>query len=135
VRQARVFDWSMYASYISVPVLRRGAVLLVPYYFHLFPVVHTVFSIQHYSHSSTTYYNCSTVLEYNTYTMSNDGDEREEGEGEEDEMQPQLADLQNASVPNQLRGIRACKRCGLLKTLDQFIDEGCDNCPFLDMVR
>jgi len=59
-----------------------------------------------------------------------------EGEGEEgdEEVPQQVADLAQAQTPNALRGIRACKRCGLLKTLDQFINEGCENCPFLDMV-
>lgn len=64
--------------------------------------------------------------------------EREEHEGaeeEEEELPQQVADLAQASVPNAMRGIRACKRCGILKTLDQFVNEGCENCPFLDMVR
>tara|TARA_B110001450_G_C17359893_1_gene375075 strand:- start:311 stop:565 length:255 start_codon:yes stop_codon:yes gene_type:complete len=43
---------------------------------------------------------------------------------EESEVPQQVADLAEASVPNALRGIRACKRCGILKTLDQFINEG-----------
>jgi Spt4/RpoE2 zinc finger len=55
-------------------------------------------------------------------------------EGEE-EVPEQIAELAQASVPSSLRGIRACKRCGILKTVDQFINEGCENCPFLDMVR
>jgi hypothetical protein len=40
------------------------------------------------------------------------------------EVPQQVADLAEASVPNAIRGIRACKRCGILKTLDQFINEG-----------
>ena len=66
-----------------------------------------------------------------------DDDDEEEGggEGEEEEQVPQqVAELAQASVPSALRGIRACKRCGLLKTLDQFINEGCENCPFLEMI-
>lgn len=43
---------------------------------------------------------------------------------DESEVPQQVADLAEASVPNALRGIRACKRCGILKTLDQFINEG-----------
>lgn len=54
-------------------------------------------------------------------------------EGEE-EVPEQIAELAQASVPSSLKGIRACKRCGILKTVDQFINEGCENCPFLDMV-
>ena len=56
-------------------------------------------------------------------------------DGEEEDVPPAIADLAQASVPSSLRGIRACKRCGILKTLDQFLNEGCENCPFLDMVR
>ena len=62
-------------------------------------------------------------------------EEPEEGDEEGEELPQQVAELAQAPVPNALRGIRACKRCGLLKTLDQFINEGCENCPFLDMVR
>jgi transcription elongation factor SPT4 len=57
------------------------------------------------------------------------------GGEEEEDMPQQVSDLAQASVPAQIRGIRACKRCGILKTLDQFINDGCENCPFLDMVR
>jgi transcription elongation factor SPT4 len=52
------------------------------------------------------------------------------GEG----LPDQIADLANAQAPSSLRGIRACKVCGILKTLDQFLNEGCENCPFLDIV-
>lgn len=55
-------------------------------------------------------------------------------EEEEETVPQQVADLAQASVPQAMRGIRACKRCGILKTVDQFINEGCENCPFLDMV-
>jgi len=44
-----------------------------------------------------------------------------------------VEELANASVPISLKGVRACMRCGILKTLDQFLEEGCDNCEFLDM--
>mmetsp|Transcript_24943 Transcript_24943/g.54703 ORF Transcript_24943/g.54703 Transcript_24943/m.54703 type:complete len:129 (+) Transcript_24943:114-500(+) len=53
---------------------------------------------------------------------------------EEQDTPQQVLDLAEASVPDSIRGIRACKRCGILKTLDQFINEGCENCPFLDMI-
>lgn len=52
-----------------------------------------------------------------------------------EEVPAQIAELANSAVPSGMRGIRACKRCGILKTLDQFLNEGCENCPFLDMVR
>lgn len=56
-------------------------------------------------------------------------------EAEEEEQLPaQVAELANASVPNNLKTLRACKRCGIIKTQEQFYDDGCENCPFLDMV-
>jgi transcription elongation factor SPT4 len=57
----------------------------------------------------------------------------EEDERYDDEVPQQVADLASASVPLNLKTIRACKRCGLLKTQGQFYDEGCENCPFLEM--
>jgi transcription elongation factor SPT4 len=60
-----------------------------------------------------------------------DEDDMDGGE----EVPQQVADLANALTPSSTKGIRACKRCGLLKTLDQFINEGCENCPFLEMVN
>mmetsp|Transcript_5028 Transcript_5028/g.6505 ORF Transcript_5028/g.6505 Transcript_5028/m.6505 type:complete len:140 (+) Transcript_5028:94-513(+) len=58
-----------------------------------------------------------------------DVDDVEEGE----EVPLPIADLANASAPNHIAGMRACKRCGILKTLNQFLDDGCENCPFFDM--
>lgn len=49
------------------------------------------------------------------------------------EVPQQVADLANAQTPRSLKGLRACKRCGILKTYDQFVDEGCENCMFLEM--
>jgi hypothetical protein len=53
---------------------------------------------------------------------------------QEEEVPQAIAELSQSSAPTSMRGIRACKRCGILKTLDQFLNEGCENCPFLDMV-
>lgn len=37
-----------------------------------------------------------------------------------------------AEPPMELgRALRCCMRCRLLKSFDQFFDQGCDNCPFL----
>jgi Spt4/RpoE2 zinc finger len=67
--------------------------------------------------------------------MSNDNNDREMmGDDEEEELPQQVMELADAPVPTSLKGIRACKRCGLLKTVDQFINEGCENCSFLEMV-
>ena len=60
-------------------------------------------------------------------------DDRDEESGGE-ELPEVVANLIDATVPSELKGIRACKRCGILKTLDQFMTQGCENCPFLDMV-
>ena len=59
---------------------------------------------------------------------------RDEPEEEEEDLPQQITELAQASTPSSLRGIRACKRCGILKTMEQFVNEGCENCPFLDMV-
>ena len=38
------------------------------------------------------------------------------------------------TVPTELRQLRACLVCSLIKTFDQFVRDGCDNCePFLTM--
>ena len=62
-------------------------------------------------------------------------DDRAEEEEEEDAPAQQVVELMNASVPERIKDIRACKRCGLLKTLGQFIEHGCENCPFLNMAE
>ncbi|CAI5482397.1 unnamed protein product [Closterium sp. NIES-64] len=39
-----------------------------------------------------------------------------------------------AEVPTDVgRHLRACLRCSLLKTYDQFYANGCENCPFFEM--
>ena len=52
---------------------------------------------------------------------------------EEEQAAGPIDELAEASPPNDLRNIRACKRCGILKTTEQFYEQGCENCPFLDM--
>jgi transcription elongation factor SPT4 len=69
--------------------------------------------------------------QYNIMSYNDHEDDR--GEEEEDEVPQQVAELAQAVVPSNLRGIRACKRCGLLKTQEQFYEDGCENCPFLDL--
>jgi Transcription elongation factor SPT4 len=60
--------------------------------------------------------------------------EEEDDDDFEQRVPHKVAELARASTPASIRGIRACKRCGILKTLDQFLNEGCENCPFLEMV-
>ena len=38
-----------------------------------------------------------------------------------------------ASVPKSVRNLRACLKCALVKTMDQFVETGCENCPELGM--
>lgn len=45
-------------------------------------------------------------------------------EEQEQELPQQVVDLADASVPDSMREIRACKRCGILKTIAQFLDQG-----------
>ena len=52
---------------------------------------------------------------------------------EEDDVPPSVADLKVASVPDSLKALRACMRCGIIKTVEQFVKDGCENCPFLDL--
>jgi transcription elongation factor SPT4 len=63
------------------------------------------------------------------------GDQLEEdgGAGTAGDVLPQIAELAHAPVPNNIKNVRACKRCGLLKSQEQFYYEGCENCPFLEM--
>ena len=35
---------------------------------------------------------------------------------------------QMANLPSELKGLRACMVCTLVKTMNQFLDQGCDNC-------
>ncbi|OQV23581.1 putative Transcription elongation factor SPT4 [Hypsibius exemplaris] len=32
------------------------------------------------------------------------------------------------AIPNDLRNLRACLLCSLVKSYDQFLEDGCDNC-------
>lgn len=67
--------------------------------------------------------------------MDDDDHRYDDEEDEEGERLPaKVEDLAQASVPTSLKGLRACMRCGIIKTLDQFLEYGCENCPFLDMV-
>jgi hypothetical protein len=41
-----------------------------------------------------------------------------------------------ASMPSELKGLRACMVCSLIKTHTQFLDKGCDNCEsFLSLAE
>ncbi|KAG0449705.1 hypothetical protein HPP92_015855 [Vanilla planifolia] len=41
-----------------------------------------------------------------------------------------------AQIPTSFGNeLRACLRCRLVKTYDQFRESGCENCPFLDMEK
>jgi hypothetical protein len=77
-------------------------------------------------------------MSYNRYG-DYDGEEEDdmEEEVEDDRLRTvprSLVDLAQASVPPHLKALRACKRCGVIKTVEQFMNDGCENCPMLDMV-
>mmetsp|Transcript_24387 Transcript_24387/g.68392 ORF Transcript_24387/g.68392 Transcript_24387/m.68392 type:complete len:116 (+) Transcript_24387:114-461(+) len=36
-------------------------------------------------------------------------------------------------IPTELRDLRSCMICSLVKTAGQFLEDGCDNCPFLGL--
>ncbi|KAL0207677.1 hypothetical protein P9112_012305 [Eukaryota sp. TZLM1-RC] len=36
-------------------------------------------------------------------------------------------------LPKSVKSLKACLWCGLIKTEEQFIDQGCENCTFLHM--
>eukprot|EP01039_Chlorochromonas_danica_P003083 gene3083-3371_t len=38
-----------------------------------------------------------------------------------------------AEIPDEFKALRACLRCGLVKTLTQFHENGCENCIFLQL--
>lgn len=58
----------------------------------------------------------NTNMDYERY----DDEEEEEG----DPLPPKVEELAQASVPTTLKGVRACMRCGIIKTLDQFLEYG-----------
>ena len=39
----------------------------------------------------------------------------------------------HAPIPMDMKGLRACMSCLLVKTFQQFYEDGCENCPFLDL--
>lgn len=39
-------------------------------------------------------------------------------------------DIKRIVVPSTMKQLRSCLLCGLVKTLKQFEDEGCENCMF-----
>ncbi|KAJ3425705.1 suppressor of ty 4 [Anaeramoeba flamelloides] len=43
--------------------------------------------------------------------------------------------LKSTIVPFSQTNTRACLVCGLIKTHEQFGTDGCDNCPFLEMIQ
>jgi len=40
--------------------------------------------------------------------------------------------LKDAVIPNSYKKLRACKTCRLVKSDDQFLKDGCDNCQDYD---
>lgn len=63
--------------------------------------------------------------------LNEDVDETHEHDEDED-MGGAAGDfaLAKAHVPKDLKQLRACKGCGLIKSLTQFQQDGCPNCQF-----
>lgn len=61
-------------------------------------------------------------------TMEEEDDDRRYDDDEEEEegerLPPKVEELAQASVPTTLKGVRACLCCGIVKTLDQFLEYG-----------
>mmetsp|Transcript_4937 Transcript_4937/g.8151 ORF Transcript_4937/g.8151 Transcript_4937/m.8151 type:complete len:125 (-) Transcript_4937:182-556(-) len=38
-----------------------------------------------------------------------------------------------ADIPVDFKGLRCCLRCSLLKSYEQFYENGCENCAFLNL--
>ena len=70
---------------------------------------------------------------YGDYDVEEEDIEEEVEEGLDALPRP-VAELAQASTPANLKALRACKRCGIIKTVEQFMNDGCENCPMLDMV-
>jgi hypothetical protein len=72
---------------------------------------------------------------YGDYDVEEEDEMEEEVEDDRLSALPRsLVELAHASVPTNLKALRACKRCGIIKTVEQFMNDGCENCPMLDMV-
>lgn len=41
--------------------------------------------------------------------------------------------IEGAAAPSDMKSLRCCISCRLVKSFEQFYDEGCDNCPYLQM--
>jgi len=57
-------------------------------------------------------------------------DDEEEDDEEEEEEEEEEEDGQNtyAELPQATKGLRACRKCRLIKEFSQFVERGCDNC-------
>lgn len=41
--------------------------------------------------------------------------------------------LEQADIPENMKDLRACLRCALIKNFKQFYEHGCENCPYLEL--
>ena len=60
-------------------------------------------------------------------------EEEEEEESPEDNIDEYMDDF--AELPDELKALKACLSCSLVKTYTQFYNKGCDNCIFLKMTN
>ena len=64
-------------------------------------------------------------------TKKMDADQRYDDDGPQ--LPPKVEELAQASVPSSMKGLRACMCCGIVKTFEQFIEQGCENCAILEL--
>ena len=53
----------------------------------------------------------------------------------EDEEDDDPAEATICSIPDSLKGLRACMVCTMVKSMEQFLNEGCDNCESFLQLR
>ena len=60
--------------------------------------------------------------------------DQKEADNSEDQLDEEFdAAKQVADIPDSLQTLRACIPCMLVKTYEQFYNDGCENCSFLDL--
>jgi transcription elongation factor SPT4 len=51
---------------------------------------------------------------------------------QEEDVEPSI-EFEAAQIPQNLKGLRACLGCSLVKNYEQFYDSGCENCEWLQI--
>ena len=77
----------------------------------------------------------SEILRDDEYNSAEEDDDRyAANRSDEDDEDDGPVEAAVCSIPDSLKGLRACMVCTLVKSMEQFLNEGCDNCEaFLQM--